>query len=276
MAVGLYGKTLPNQSGAPLRLVVPWKYGFKNIKAIVRIRFTEQQPRNSWQIAAASEYGFFANVNPAVDHPRWSQATERRIGSGLLAKRAARCRSTATPTRWRLCTAAWTCGDTIEQHPAVPFHLQALVFAACAIPAGLMVLGIMKLQGITEFAPMDLGADPVSRLIHACGITALNLLLITLLVTPARQISGWNNLIRLRRMLGLFAFFYAVMHFTCYAWLDQGLDLAAIGADIVKRPYITIGMAALLMLIPLAVTSTSGMMRRLAANGSNCIGSSMC
>ncbi len=143
------------------------------------------------------------------------------------------------------------------------FIFKPLVFAACAIPAGLMVLGIMKLQGITEFAPMDLGADPVSRLIHACGITALNLLLITLLVTPARQISGWNNLIRLRRMLGLFAFFYAVMHFTCYAWLDQGLDLAAIGADIVKRPYITIGMAALLMLIPLAVTSTSGMMRRL-------------
>jgi sulfoxide reductase catalytic subunit YedY len=89
MAVGLYGKVLPNQSGAPLRLVVPWKYGFKNIKSIVRIRFTEQQPRNSWQIAASNEYGFYANVNPAVDHPRWSQATERRIGGGLLAKRAA-------------------------------------------------------------------------------------------------------------------------------------------------------------------------------------------
>jgi sulfoxide reductase catalytic subunit YedY len=87
MAVGLYGKTLPNQCGAPLRLVTPWKYGFKNIKAIVRIRFTEQQPRNSWQIANPGEYGFFANVNPAVDHPRWSQATERRIGSGLIAKR---------------------------------------------------------------------------------------------------------------------------------------------------------------------------------------------
>jgi sulfoxide reductase catalytic subunit YedY len=89
MAVGLYGKTLPNQCGAPLRLVVPWKYGFKNIKSIVRIRFVEQQPRNSWQIAASNEYGFFANVNPAVDHPRWSQATERRIGGGLFAKRAA-------------------------------------------------------------------------------------------------------------------------------------------------------------------------------------------
>jgi methionine sulfoxide reductase catalytic subunit len=89
MAVGVYGQALPNQSGAPLRLVVPWKYGFKNIKSIVRIRFTEAQPRNSWQIAAPNEYGFYANVNPAVDHPRWSQASERRIGGSLLAKRAA-------------------------------------------------------------------------------------------------------------------------------------------------------------------------------------------
>jgi methionine sulfoxide reductase catalytic subunit len=89
LATGVYGRTLPNQSGAPLRLVVPWKYGFKNIKAIVRIRFTEKQPRNSWQIAAPNEYGFYANVNPAVDHPRWSQATERRIGGSLFAKRAA-------------------------------------------------------------------------------------------------------------------------------------------------------------------------------------------
>jgi sulfoxide reductase heme-binding subunit YedZ len=84
-----------------------------------------------------------------------------------------------------------------------------------------------------------------------------------LLVTPVRQMTGWNNLVRLRRMLGLFAFFYAVMHFVSYGWLDQSLDFAAIGEDIVKRPYITIGMAALLMLIPLAITSTNGMMRRL-------------
>jgi sulfoxide reductase heme-binding subunit YedZ len=143
------------------------------------------------------------------------------------------------------------------------FIFKPLVFVACAIPAGLMLLGLLKALGLSEFAPMNLGADPVRRLIHACGITALNLLLITLLVTPVRQASGWNNLVRLRRMLGLFAFFYALMHFVCYAWLDQGLALAAIGADIVKRPYITIGMAALLMLIPLAITSTNGMMRRL-------------
>ncbi|MFN8544877.1 MAG: protein-methionine-sulfoxide reductase catalytic subunit MsrP [Candidatus Binatia bacterium] len=80
LAVGLYGKVLPNQNGAPLRLVVPWKYGFKGIKSIVRIRLTETPPPTSWNVAAPREYGFFANVNPAVDHPRWSQATERRIG----------------------------------------------------------------------------------------------------------------------------------------------------------------------------------------------------
>ena len=80
LAVGLYGKELPGQNGAPIRLVVPWKYGFKGIKSIVTIRFTESEPRTTWSAAGPSEYGFYANVNPAVDHPRWSQATERRIG----------------------------------------------------------------------------------------------------------------------------------------------------------------------------------------------------
>jgi len=81
MVVGLYGVVLPNQDGAPLRLIVPWKYGFKGIKSIVKIRFTESQPRTTWALATPNEYGFYANVNPAVDHPRWSQATERRIGA---------------------------------------------------------------------------------------------------------------------------------------------------------------------------------------------------
>jgi sulfoxide reductase catalytic subunit YedY len=80
LAVGLYGKTLLNQNGAPIRLVVPWKYGFKSIKSIVKIEFVEEQPRNTWNIAIPNEYGFYANVNPEVDHPRWSQASERRIG----------------------------------------------------------------------------------------------------------------------------------------------------------------------------------------------------
>jgi sulfoxide reductase catalytic subunit YedY len=80
LAIGLYGKTLLNQNGAPIRLVVPWKYGFKGIKSIVRIRLVSEQPSTTWNLSAPHEYGFYANVNPAVDHPRWSQATERRIG----------------------------------------------------------------------------------------------------------------------------------------------------------------------------------------------------
>jgi methionine sulfoxide reductase catalytic subunit len=87
MTVGLYGKALPNQNGAPLRLIVPWKYGFKGIKAIVGIKFTESAPRTTWSAAASDEYGFFANVNPAVNHPRWSQATERHIGSTVFGRR---------------------------------------------------------------------------------------------------------------------------------------------------------------------------------------------
>ena len=88
LTFGMYGEVLPNQSGAPVRLVVPWKYGFKSGKSIVKIRFTDKQPATAWNKAAANEYGFFSNVNPDVDHPRWSQATERRIGEdGLFAKK---------------------------------------------------------------------------------------------------------------------------------------------------------------------------------------------
>ena len=85
MTVGLYGKTLPNQNGAPLRLIVPWKYGFKSIKSIVKIEFLKRRPKTTWELSAPREYGFYANVNPQVDHPRWSQASERRLPSSLFA-----------------------------------------------------------------------------------------------------------------------------------------------------------------------------------------------
>ena len=85
LAVGLYGRELTNQNGAPIRLVIPWKYGFKSIKSIVKISFQEKRPKTTWNLAAPNEYGFYANVNPTVNHPRWSQARERRIGSGLFA-----------------------------------------------------------------------------------------------------------------------------------------------------------------------------------------------
>lgn len=87
MATGIYGRPIPNQNGAPIRLVVPWKYGFKSIKSIVRITLTDTQPPTAWNKANPREYGFYSNVNPEVDHPRWSQATERRIGGGLFSRR---------------------------------------------------------------------------------------------------------------------------------------------------------------------------------------------
>ena len=87
LCVGMYGETLPNQDGAPVRMIVPWKYGFKSIKSIVRIRFTERQPPCTWNIQAANEYGFYSNVNPKRDHPRWSQAKERRLGEDIISMR---------------------------------------------------------------------------------------------------------------------------------------------------------------------------------------------
>src|SRR6266576_1033891 len=129
-----------------------------------------------------------------------------------------------------------------------------LVFVAGVAPLAWMVCGALQLFGA------GLGADPVKKLEHECGKTALNFLLLTLTVTPVRDLTG---LPQLRRMLGLFAFFYAVVHFTVYLVLDLELNFRLLGADIVKRPYITIGFSALLLLLPLALTSTNGMMRRL-------------
>ena len=132
-----------------------------------------------------------------------------------------------------------------------------LVFVAGLAPLVWLACGAFGWFGAS------LGADPVKKLEHECGKTALNFLLITLAVTPVRNLLGLPQLLRLRRMLGLFAFFYAVTHFTVYLVLDLELNWSMLGADIVKRPYITIGFTALVLLVPLAATSTNGMMRRL-------------
>jgi sulfoxide reductase heme-binding subunit YedZ len=127
---------------------------------------------------------------------------------------------------------------------------------------GLLPLGFLLLRAF-EISGFGLGANPIEELLHQLGRWGLKFLLLTLAVTPLRRLSGWNWLLRFRRMLGLFSFFYILMHFTVYAVLDQGLDLNAIIEDVIERPYITLGMTGLLLLIPLAVTSTKGMMRRL-------------
>lgn len=135
-----------------------------------------------------------------------------------------------------------------------------LVFLLCLIP--LLIL----LAGVFSFAGQGLGANPIEEMLHTLGRWGLKFLLLTLAITPLRRWTGWHWLTGFRRMLGLFAFFYVVLHFAVYAVLDQGLDIAVIVEDVLKRPYITLGMAGLLLLVPLAVTSTKGMMRRLGRN----------
>lgn len=132
--------------------------------------------------------------------------------------------------------------------------VKAAVFAACLVPLATLVW--RALAG-------DLGANPIEAVTLSTGRWALRLLLVTLAVTPLRRVTGWNHLIAYRRMLGLFAFFYASLHFTIYVFIDQFFDWETIVEDIAKRPFITVGFAAFVLLIPLAVTSTKGWIRRL-------------
>jgi sulfoxide reductase heme-binding subunit YedZ len=140
---------------------------------------------------------------------------------------------------------------------AIKWVAKPLVFAACLLPALYLAMGAFGVLGFS------LGADPVKYMLHACGLWALRFLFITLCMTPLRVATHSVFWLRFRRMFGLFAFFYVVLHFTVYLVLDQAGKLGALWQDILKRPYITIGMLGLLMLIPLAVTSTAAMQRRL-------------
>ena len=139
----------------------------------------------------------------------------------------------------------------------VRFAVKPLVFCAVLLPALSLLAGILRLHGF------HLGANPIAAILHTCGKWALNFLMLTLCITPLAMVTRRNEWLRLRRMLGLSAFFYALLHFLVYLTLDQSLDLRAVILDIAKRPYITIGFTALLLLVPLAATSTKGMMRRL-------------
>ena len=130
--------------------------------------------------------------------------------------------------------------------------------------AGLFVLALLPLARLVWLGFTDgLGANPIEFITHSTGTWTLVGLLVTLSVTPLRKLSGWNWLLRLRRMLGLFAFFYASLHFVTYIWLDQFFDLGAVLRDVIKRPFITVGFLAFVLLIPLAATSTNAMVKRL-------------
>ncbi|HEX6997598.1 MAG TPA: protein-methionine-sulfoxide reductase heme-binding subunit MsrQ [Gammaproteobacteria bacterium] len=135
--------------------------------------------------------------------------------------------------------------------------LKVATACACTAPAVWTVLRIFEVGGLS------LGPNPVEELLHTIGKTSMNLLLVTLAVTPVRRLTGWNRLVTLRRMLGLFAFGYAVLHVVVYILLDRQLDMPTIVEDVVARPYITLGMLAVLLMVPLAATSTNRMQRRL-------------
>jgi len=135
--------------------------------------------------------------------------------------------------------------------------IKAVVFLACLIPLGMLTYGLLT---------NGLGANPVKAIIHGTGVWTLRLLLLTLLVTPLRRIFGWAWPIAVRRMLGLFAFFYALLHLFTYLLLDQSFDWQAVVHDVVKRPFITAGMLAFTLMVPLAATSTNAMVRRLGRN----------
>jgi len=132
--------------------------------------------------------------------------------------------------------------------------LKAAIFAGCLIPLGWLAYDAFR---------DNLGANPIEVITRWTGTSTLIFLLITLSVTPLRKLSGWNGLIKFRRIIGLFAFFYACLHFTTYIWLDQFFDFRGIVKDVAKRPFITVGFANFVLLIPLALTSTAGMVRRL-------------
>jgi len=174
------------------------------------------------------------------------------------------------------CTLAWTCGASTETTAVRPEPLPLLAPLAARVPPVLSVRAFARLRVLLFAAALlpllrlfwlgfsdGLGANPVEFVIRALGTAALVVLIVTLSITPLRLATGWAWPLRLRRMFGLFTFFYAVLHFVCWFWLDQWFDLAAIWKDVLKRPYITIGFAAFLLLLPLAATSTDGWVRRL-------------
>ena len=212
---GCTAKSCPNQNGAPLRLAVPWKYGFKHIKSIVKIKFAEKQPLNTWQESAPQEYGFYSNVNPSVDHPRWTQATERRIGEFLRRKTLMfngygdQVASLYAGMDLKKNYYGWAWGlDGLK----IPDRVVRWVFKPVVFLASLGPFGWLVWAALTG----NLSANPLSDITNETGVWTLRFICITLAITPLRKLTGWNAAIRFRRMAGLFAFFYGTLHFLTY------------------------------------------------------------
>ena len=272
IATGIYGRDIPNQNGAPLRLVVPWKYGFKSIKSIVRVHLTDKQPPTSWNIANPSEYGFYSNVNPGVDHPRWSQFSERPLGGGLFAKRV----PTLMFNGYSEDVAHLYKGMNLRK-----FFLTLAWHKLGAFEGGIILLINSAIRSIPiwsiyflGFLPAvwffflgfsnQLGPNPITKLEHLLGEFALQILILGLSISPIRRFTS-INLMKFRRSLGLLAFSYVALHLLVWLFLDVRI-LSQIWADIIKRPYITIGMLSFMAMLPLVLTSNQKSMKWLGRN----------
>jgi DMSO/TMAO reductase YedYZ molybdopterin-dependent catalytic subunit/DMSO/TMAO reductase YedYZ heme-binding membrane subunit len=267
LATGLYGKDLPNQNGAPLRLVVPWKYGFKSIKSIVKLRFVERQPVFVGR-ANPGEYGCSTSTRKSIIRA----GARRTSGVSVSCAGAIPSCSMATAIRSRTSTAEWTCaGTTSDGHRNGPTRPGAAPAGTpqlrldCAPAEATGLAALPHSAGVAPLARLQrrLTANPIEFITHRTGFWALVLLCCTLAITTLRRLTGWNWLVRLRRLLGLFAFFYATLHFTIWLAIDRFFAWGDILDDIVKRPYITAGFTAFVLLLPLAITSTRGWTRRL-------------
>ncbi len=217
---------------------MPWKYGYKSIKSIVKIKLVEKEPPTTWNLANAHEYGFYSNVNPEVDHPRWSQAKERRLPSLTM-------RPTLKFNGYEDQVGSLYAGMDLKKWLLTPRMpkirwTKVLVFLLCLTPEALLVW---------DWHKDALGPNPAENIIHTNGNWTIHFLLITLAITPLRRLLGMPSLIQFRRMIGLFAFFYGCLHLFSYLWFDQSFDWAAIWKDVYKRPFITVGFAAWLLMV---------------------------
>jgi hypothetical protein len=262
LTFGLYGEVLPNQNGAPVRMVVPWKYGFKSAKSIVKIRFVDKQPPTSWNIAAANEYGFYSNVNLT-----WTILAGARPRNGVSAKTRGRrllgpVRAEAQDLdvqRLRCAGGVALSGDGPEEEflmaerdlqasaaQASPRHGGVALLAPSRVRAVKVCAWLLALLPFARLmylgATSQFGANPLEFVTRSTGTWTLVMLCVTLAVTPLRRITGWHWLIRLRRMFGLFTFFYGVQHFMLWLAVDRGFDVAYMIKDIGKRPFITVGL----------------------------------
>ena len=262
------GETLPNQDGAPVRMVLPWKYGFKSIKSLVKIRFVKDMPPTTWNIANAHEYGFYSNVNPQVDHPRWSQATRTTPGWFVRRKDGYKTRcSTATQTRSRACTPAWTCGRTTKAYFSSRANAMDLSrhinVRWIKPPVFLLVSGACGDISFGRASTMNSARIPVEFIRHSTGTWTLVGLCITSRDYAAASYAAPELADSVPAHVGFVCVLLRVPAPRTYVWIRLRLRFSAMITDVYKRPFITVGFTAFVLMVPLALTSTSGMIRRL-------------